>query len=171
MDTPILQNAKPILLSVLRIIAAFLFVQHGMQKWLAFPVSPARPTTIESLSGVAGVFELVGGFLLLLGLFTRPVAFVLSGLMAFAYFIAHAPQGFWTIANRGELAVLYCFVFLYLSVAGGGPWSLDRWWRRTQAGRRSGHAGAALACAPSDRSGLSVLLWQSIRRASPPRAE
>ena len=145
MDTPILQNAKPILLSVLRIIAAFLFVQHGMQKWLAFPVSPARPTTIESLSGVAGVFELVGGFLLLLGLFTRPVAFVLSGLMAFAYFIAHAPQGFWTIANRGELAVLYCFVFLYLSVAGGGPWSLDRWWRRTGAERSSGRASAAMA--------------------------
>ena len=80
-----------------------------------------------SLSGVAGVLELFGGLLLLLGLFTRPVAFVLSGLMAFAYFIAHAPQGFWPLLNRGELAALYSFVFLYLAAAGGGPWSLDQW--------------------------------------------
>jgi putative oxidoreductase len=74
--------------------------------------------------------ELFGGFLLLLGLFTRPVAFVLSGLMAVAYFIAHAPHDFWPIVNRGELAVLYCFLFLYLAAAGGGPWSSDRWLRR-----------------------------------------
>jgi putative oxidoreductase len=83
-----------------------------------------------SLSGVAGLLELVGGFLLLLGLFTRPVAFVLSGLMASAYFIAHAPDDFWPIVNRGELAALYCFVFLYLAAAGGGSWSVDRWLRR-----------------------------------------
>jgi putative oxidoreductase len=76
--------------------------------------------------------ELFGGLLLLLGLFTRPVAFVLSGLMAFAYFIAHAPQGFWPLLNRGELAALYCFVFLYLAAAGGGPWSLDQWWRSSK---------------------------------------
>jgi putative oxidoreductase len=74
------------------------------------------------------MMELVGGALLLIGLFTRPVAFLLSGLMAFAYFIAHAPQGFWPLLNRGELAALYSFVFLYLAAAGGGPWGVDRWW-------------------------------------------
>jgi len=119
----------PRLLSILRIVSAFLFVEHGTQKWLALPVAPARPTVLMSLSGVAGMFELCGGFLLLLGLFTRPVAFVLSGLMAFAYFIAHEPVDFWPIVNKGELAVLYCFVFLYLAAAGGGPWSVDRWLR------------------------------------------
>lgn len=120
----------PRLLSVLRIAAAFLFVEHGMQKWLAFPVPRSTPTILWSLSGVAGVLELVGGLLLLVGLFTRPVAFLLSGLMAFAYFIAHAPRGFWPIVNGGELAALYCFVFLYLAAAGGGSWSVDRWVRR-----------------------------------------
>jgi putative oxidoreductase len=120
----------PWLLSVLRIVTAFMFAAHGTQKWLSFPGARSTPTQLFSLSGVAGLLELVGGFLLLFGLFTRPVAFVLSGLMAFAYFIAHAPQGFWPILNRGELAALYCFVFLYLSAAGGGPWSLDRWLRR-----------------------------------------
>lgn len=123
-------NWTPRLLSVLRIVTALLFVAHGTQKWLGLPVPRPSMTTLWSLSGVAGQLELVGGFLLLLGLFTRPVAFLLSGLMAFAYFIAHAPQGFWPIVNRGELAVLYCFVFLYLAAAGGGPWSLDRWVRR-----------------------------------------
>ena len=88
------------------------------------------PTMLWSLGGVAGLIELVGGALLLLGLFTRPVAFLLSGLMAFAYFIAHAPRDFWPIVNGGELAALYCFLFLYLAAAGGGPWSFDRWLRR-----------------------------------------
>jgi putative oxidoreductase len=118
------------MLSVLRIVAALLFVEHGTQKWLAFPVPRSTPTVLWSLSGAAGVLELVGGLLLLFGLFTRPVAFVLSGLMAFAYFIAHAPRAFWPIVNGGELAALYCFVFLYLAVAGGGSWSVDRWVRR-----------------------------------------
>jgi putative oxidoreductase len=126
----ILANRTPLLLSVLRIVAAFLFVEHGTQKWLGLPVPRASPTTLWSLSGVAGLLELFGGVLLLLGLFTRPVAFVLSGLMAAAYFIAHAPQDFWPIVNRGELAALYCFVFLYLAAAGGGPLSIDRWMRR-----------------------------------------
>ena len=120
----------PRLLSVLRIVVGFLFVAHGTQKWLGFPVPRGSETTLLSLSGAAGVLEFAGGALLLVGLFTRPVAFVLSGLMAFAYFIAHAPAGFWPIVNRGELAVLYSFLFLYLAAAGGGPWSLDRWLRR-----------------------------------------
>ena len=125
-----IEHWTPRLLSVLRVVSAFLFLQHGTQKWLEFPVPRPTPTELWSLSGVAGLLELVGGVLLLLGIFTRPVAFVLSGLMAFAYFIAHAPQGFWTIVNRGELAALYCFVFLYIAAAGGGPWGLDRWLRR-----------------------------------------
>ena len=120
-----LANSSPILLSVLRIITGFLFMAHGTQKWLLFPGGTTR-ATVETLGGIAGLFELIGGPLILLGLFTRPVAFVLSGMCAFAYFIAHAPQGFWPILIKGELAVLYCFVFLYLAAAGGGPWSLDR---------------------------------------------
>jgi putative oxidoreductase len=119
----------PRLLSVLRIVAGFMFMAHGMQKWLGIPVPRESPTTLWSLSGAAGVLELGGGALLLLGLFTRPVAFVLSGLMAFAYFIAHAPNGFWPLLNRGELAALYSFLFLYLAAAGGGPWSADNWLR------------------------------------------
>ncbi|MGE5171122.1 MAG: DoxX family protein [Rudaea sp.] len=118
----------PRLLSVLRIVAAFMFMAHGTQKLLDFPAARATPTPLWSLIGVAGMLEMAGGALLLFGLFTRPVAFVLSGLMAFAYFLAHAPQGFWPIVNRGELAALYSFVFLYLAVAGGGAWSIDRLW-------------------------------------------
>lgn len=118
---------SPRLLSVMRIVIAFLFMQHGGQKLFDFPVAKAGPALeLFSLMGLAGALELFGGLLLLLGLFSRPVAFVLSGQMAVAYFMAHAPRGFWPIANQGELAVLYCFVFLYLAAAGGGPWSLDR---------------------------------------------
>lgn len=117
----------PRLLSVMRIITGFLFIAHGSQKLLGFPAGPdMRQPELMSLPGLAGVLELFGGALILVGLFTRPVAFVLCGLVAVAYFMAHAPQGFWPILNRGELAVLYCFVFLYLSAAGGGEWSLDR---------------------------------------------
>jgi putative oxidoreductase len=121
-----LDSWSPRLLSVLRIVSAFMFMTHGAQKWLGFPAPPSSPVTLMSLGGAAGVLELGGGLLLLFGLFTRPVAFLLSGEMAFAYFIAHAPHGFWPLLNHGELAALYCFVFLYLSAAGGGPWSLDR---------------------------------------------
>jgi putative oxidoreductase len=121
----IVSRASPVLLSVLRIVTGFLFIEHGTQKWLLFPGGTTR-ASVDNLGGIAGLFELVGGALIILGLFTRPVAFVLSGVMAFAYFIAHAPQGFWPLLNKGELAVLYCFVFLYLAAAGGGPWSLDR---------------------------------------------
>jgi putative oxidoreductase len=116
----------PRALSVLRIVAGFMFMSHGMQKILGFPVPRASPTVLLSLSGIAGVMELVGGALLLIGLFTRPVAFLLSGEMAFAYFLAHAPQGFWPLLNHGELSALYSFVFLYLAIAGGGAWSIDR---------------------------------------------
>ena len=122
-------KAQPVLLSVLRIVTGFLFIEHGTQKWLLFPGGTTR-ATVENLGGIAGIFELVGGALIIVGLFTRPVAFALSGVMAFAYFIAHAPQGFWPILNKGELAVLYCFVFLYLAAAGAGPLSLDRMLRR-----------------------------------------
>jgi len=126
----LLASWTPRLLSVLRIVTAFMFMMHGVQKWFGFPTPRTSPIELWSLSGVAGLMELVGGFLLLIGLFSRPVAFLLSGEMAFAYFIAHAPQGFWPGANRGELAALYSFVFLYLAAAGGGPWSIDRLWRR-----------------------------------------
>jgi putative oxidoreductase len=129
MNSSLITRWTPELLSVFRIITAFLFMEHGLQKILNFPVPPERAVALMSLPGIAGVLELVGGALLLVGLFTRPVAFILSGLMAFAYFMAHAPQGFWPMLNKGELAVLYCFAFLYLSAAGPGPWSLDNWMR------------------------------------------
>jgi putative oxidoreductase len=120
----------PRILSVLRIVTAFLFMQHGAQKLFGFPTPPQAAHPLFSLIGVAGILEFFGGLLLLIGLFSRPVAFLLSGQMAVAYFMAHAPQGFWPILNRGELAVIYCFVFLYLFVAGGGSWSVDRLRRR-----------------------------------------
>lgn len=121
----------PRLLSILRIIAAFLFMQHGAQKIFGLlGGSRGGSPPFLSQSWIGGVLEFFGGLLLLLGLFTRPVAFILSGMMAVAYFQAHAPRAFWPIQNGGELAALYCFVFLYLSAAGGGPWSLDSIWRR-----------------------------------------
>ena len=116
---------QPRVLSVLRIMSALIFMAHGTQKILGFPASERPAPEILSLGGIAGVLELFGGALLVLGLFTRPVAFLLSGLMAFAYFIAHAPRSFFPILNGGDAAILYCFVFLYLVFAGGGPWSLD----------------------------------------------
>src|ERR1041385_3205794 len=118
---------SPYLLSVLRIVAALLFFEHGTQKLFGYP--PGQPYTgfpNFSLLGIAGMIEVVGGLLVLLGLFTRPVAFILSGEMAVGYFMVHFPHGFWPIMNKGELAVLYCFTFLYLAIAGGGVWSLDQ---------------------------------------------
>ena len=121
----------PQLLSLLRLMSGLLLLQHGTAKILKFPPDPSIANiSLSSPGGIAGIFELVGGVLIVLGLFTRPTAFILSGLMAVAYFMAHAPQGFYPILNKGELAVLYCFVFLYLAAAGGGPWSLDAWVRR-----------------------------------------
>jgi len=120
----------PRMLSILRIAAAFLFMQHGGQKLFNFPPSPHPMPHLPVLMLVAGVLEFFGGLLVLIGLFTRPVAFVLAGEMAVAYFMAHAPRGLWPLLNMGELAVLDCFVFLYLAAAGGGAWSVERLWRR-----------------------------------------
>lgn len=119
---------SPHVLSVLRIVTAFLFMQHGTTKLFAFPaaVLPGGGTAdAGSLAWFAAVLELFGGLPLFFGVFTRPVAFLLSGEMAIAYFYGHAPQGFWPALNGGVPAILYCFVFLYLSAAGGGPWSVD----------------------------------------------
>jgi putative oxidoreductase len=116
---------SPLALSLLRIITGFLFIAHGTQKILGFPPSDKPPVVLLSLPGFSGILELVGGALILVGLFTRIAAFILSGEMAVAYFMVHAKGPFWPILNKGELAVLYCFVFLYLFFAGGGPFSLD----------------------------------------------
>ena len=124
---------SPQLRSVLRIVSAFLFIQPGAMKLFAFPVGvPPTGGAVPLLSqaGVGGVLEVFGGALLLLGLFTRPIAFLLSGEMAVAYFQFHAPKGFWTVVNGGQPAVLFCFIWLYLSAAGGGPWSIDARRRR-----------------------------------------
>jgi putative oxidoreductase len=123
----------PYLLSLLRIIAAFVFIQYGTTKVLAWPgaIIPGGGTVpLMTQAGIAGVLESVGGTLLLLGLFTRPIAFLLAGEMAFAYFIGHAGKGFWPVLNGGAPAVIFCFVWLYVSAAGGGPWSLDAALRR-----------------------------------------
>lgn len=117
----------PRLLSVLRIIAGFLIMPHGAQKLFGFLAAPGMPAaTLGSMMWIAGVLEFFGGLLLLIGLFTRPVAFILSGLMAVAYFMVHAPGGFWPLQNKGELAVIYCFVYLFFAAAGGGEWAVDR---------------------------------------------
>jgi putative oxidoreductase len=114
----------PQMLSVLRIVSALIFMAHGTQKILGFPASSMNPAMF-SLPWIAGVLELVGGALLLIGLFSRPVAFILSGEMAFAYFIGHAPRSLYPALNGGDAAILYCFVFLYIVFAGPGPWSVD----------------------------------------------
>jgi putative oxidoreductase len=121
-----LRPYQSVLLSVLRIMSGLLFLQHGTTKYLSIPVGPMNGANPMTMSGAAGIIELVGGVLLVLGLFTRPVAFIASGMCAVAYFMAHAPRGFYPLLNGGELAVLYCFVFLYLAAAGGGSLSLDR---------------------------------------------
>lgn len=118
----------PRLKSVLRIVASLMFMSVGAIKLFAFPVGiPPAGGAVPwlSLIGVAGMLEVFGGGLLLIGLFTRPVAFVLAGEMAVAYFMAHFPQGFWPALNGGQTAILYCFIWLYFSAAGAGPWSVD----------------------------------------------
>lgn len=118
------QAWAPRLLSVLRIVAALLFFAHGTQKILGFPASDMHPA-MWSMPWIAGMLELVGGGLLLIGLFSRPVAFILSGQMAIAYWIAHAPGSPFPGLNGGDAAILFCFVFLYIAAAGPGPWSVD----------------------------------------------
>jgi putative oxidoreductase len=115
----------PRMLSVLRIVAGLLFLEHGTEKLLGFPLSPNPSPVLFSLLGVQGILEMAGGFLILIGLLTRPVAFILAGDMAVAYFMAHAPKGFFPTLNGGQLAILFCFVFIYLVFAGAGPWSVD----------------------------------------------
>jgi putative oxidoreductase len=117
---------RPRALSVLRIVTGLMIIQHGMGKIIGFPVFPAYANVQPlSLIGAAGFIELIGGALLILGLLTRPAAFILSGEMAVAYFMVHAPKSFYPLINGGTLAIMYCFACLYLSTAGAGPWSVD----------------------------------------------
>jgi putative oxidoreductase len=120
-----LEQWLPLALAILRIVIGLLFLEHGTQKILGFPPSDHPAPALLSLEGLQGVIELVGGVLIVLGLFTRPVAFILSGDMAAAYFMAHAPKNFFPMTNGGDAAILYCFVFLCLVFAGGGRWSID----------------------------------------------
>jgi putative oxidoreductase len=120
-------RVSPFFLFVLRVVVAVLFMQHGGQKLFNYPPGGHGTVPLYSLMGLAGVLELAGGALILLGFLTRPAAFILSGEMAVAYFKVHATNGggFWPVQNHGELAVIYCFVFLYLAAAGAGAWSVD----------------------------------------------
>ncbi|HKC63187.1 MAG TPA: DoxX family protein [Pyrinomonadaceae bacterium] len=151
-QSSLLAHWSPRVLSILRIVVAFLIIQHGTQKLLGYPAQPPppqpppqaaqqagqqppqqRPAAQQSLPPlllVASILETFGGLLILLGLFTRPAAFILAGEMAVAYFYQHAPNSFWPVVNRGEPAVFYCFLFLYIVFAGGGHWSLDYLMRR-----------------------------------------
>lgn len=117
------EKNKPYILSIVRIVVALLFLEHGLQKYFAFPsaVPPMTP-----LLYVQGAIEIVGGILLLVGAYTRPLAFVLAGDMAVAYFIAHFPRAFYPAMNGGDAAILFCFAFIFIFFEGGGPWSLDR---------------------------------------------
>ncbi|CAN7670862.1 DoxX family protein [Rhizobium sp. LjRoot254] len=117
----------PRVLSIVRIVVGLIFMEHGTQKLLGFPaaVSPDMIPSAFSMGWYAGVIELIAGALVVLGLFTRPAAFIASGMMAFAYFLAHAPQNFFPVNNMGDAAILYCFVLFYFVFAGPGPWSID----------------------------------------------
>ncbi len=131
MENPIVDDGglsdryAPQALSVLRIVTALLFLVHGSSKILGIPMSSASFPPAWTLFWVAGMLELIGGLLLLVGLFSRPVALLLSGEMAIAYWMVHAPEGAYPILNGGESAVLFCFVFFYIAFAGPGPWSID----------------------------------------------
>lgn len=116
----------PRMLSLLRIMAALLFMEHGLMKLFHFPApQPGVPDPLPTILMAAALIEVIGGALLVLGLFTRPVAFICAGEMAVGYFMAHAPKSFWPAINMGDAAILFCFVFLYLAAAGGGAWSVD----------------------------------------------
>lgn len=134
-----LNGYAPMALGALRIVAGLLFLQSGTQKLFGFPAPPFEMPPMDALMWTAGILELVGGALLIIGLLTRPTAFILSGFMAVGYFIGHAPQGFFPASNMGGFAVLYCFTFLYIFFAGPGAWSLDGrlplpWQERKMAG-------------------------------------
>lgn len=123
--SPIATRA-PQILSIFRVVTALLFLSHGIVKLFGFPAGAAPgQVPLFSLFGLAGTLELIGGLAVLLGIFTRPIAFILSGQMAIAYFMVHAPMSFYPVLNMGELAILFCFNFLYLASAGGGAWSID----------------------------------------------
>ncbi|WP_188574785.1 DoxX family protein (plasmid) [Tistrella bauzanensis] len=128
------------LLSILRIVSAGSFFTHGTMKLLGWPAPFEYP--LNTMLYVAGALELIGGFLLLVGLFARPVAFLLSGLMAFAYVIVHSPQGFFPVLNHGEAAILYCFLFLYIAAAGPGSLSIDAWVERGHEPAPAGSPGS-----------------------------
>src|SRR6202046_423951 len=120
-----METWRPYILSILRIVVGLLFLEHGLSKVFNFPA----PSPVPSLSGLlilAAILETIGAALFLVGAFTRIVAFILSGEMAFAYFMAHAPRSFYPVVNAGEVAILFCFIFLYFAFAGGGPLSVDR---------------------------------------------
>ncbi len=119
-----LDKARPYILSIVRIVVALLFLEHGLQKFFGFPVP--GPAQLPPLLQVQGAIEIVGGLLLLVGAYTRVVAFILCGDMAVAYFMSHHPRNFFPVANGGDAAILYCFIFLYFVFAGAGIWSLDR---------------------------------------------
>ena len=127
MDTSRLDGFAPKMLSILRIMTGLLFLEHGTQKFLAFPPGERAGSglTLDNLAAYAGIVELVAGILIAIGFLTRPAAFLASGTMAVAYFYAHAPQNFFPVNNMGDGPILFCFVFLYISAAGPGPWSLD----------------------------------------------
>ncbi|HEY4199818.1 MAG TPA: DoxX family protein [Devosiaceae bacterium] len=120
-----LQRYSPHLLALLRIIAALLFIEHGTQKLFNFPAAPGMPVPLFTLFGIGAILELVGGILILIGWFTRPVAFILAGEMAVGYFLVHAPGSFFPAVNMGDAAILFCFIFLYLVTSGPGAFSVD----------------------------------------------
>jgi putative oxidoreductase len=122
-------NVAPYVRSIVRIVVALMFLEHGLSRLFGWPSAIPTPPVL-TMYWFAGVIELCGAILVLLGLFTRPAAFIMSGEMAFAYFISHAPRSFFPILNGGDGAILYCFIFLYLAFAGAGPWSLDALWRK-----------------------------------------
>ena len=125
MDLPWLSRWQQQLLALLRIVTGLLFLEHGTQKFFAFPAPFPMPGPLPPMLMAAGVIELVAGVLITVGLFTRLAAFIASGEMAIGYFMMHAPQGFWPAVNKGEGAILFCFIFLYLAAAGPGAWSID----------------------------------------------
>ena len=158
---------EPRALSILRLVTGLLYLQSGLNKFFNFPPG-AQPRAFDLFTlvpGLAGILETFGGILLIFGLFTRPVAFILCGEMAFAYFMAHAPRGLYPYSNGGSLAVLYCFVFLYLFVAGGGEWSLDRVLRRSGASSSAATARRFVG-SPRDREPSSIRTSSRLHSAS-----